>query len=365
MPDPYAPPAAAPSPTTGEAPAPPRPASMAAAAILTFLFVLPAGHFYVGRPIRGLVWFSAVVAYTVIVEAFAPSLCRAIGIAGMAVWLGGVLAITVAATVDAARLARRRTQRVPVWLVVLVAVGAVIVGRVFAVAERALLLEAFKVPSGSMQPTIAVGDHLLVDKKASGAPRRGDVIVFPFPEQPNQDFIKRVIGVGGDDIEIKDGALSIDGWQVPRCRVGEWQYQDASEYGSTSHAGALWVEFLGDASYLVFDDRAGGAPFEATMGPWHVKPGEVFVMGDNRNNAHDSRMWFGGQGGGVRVATVRGRGFIVWLGQNGGAVDGSRVGVDISGRKPSPPAGAPQLAADIERCMKERPAGTVGPPSRT
>jgi signal peptidase I len=359
--DPYAPPAAAPAQGTAEQK--PRPASVALAALLTFLS-LPAGHVYVGRPLRGVVWLVALTGYVVALEAFAPPLCRAIGLTAVALLFVGALAIAVAATVDAGKLARRRAQRMPVWLVLVVALAAVIVGRVLAFAERALLLESFKVPSGSMLPTIAIGDHLFVDKKTTtaGAPRRGEVIVFPFPEHRDQDFIKRVVGVGGDDIEIKGGRLWIDGWQVPRCRVGEWNYREDDPSMAYAHAGELSVEFLGDASYLVFEDRAAGAPFE-TMGPWHVKPGEVFVMGDNRNNAHDSRMWFGGVGGGVPVETVRGRAFIVWLGMRGSGVDGSRFGVDLSGRKPSPPAGAPELGADIARCMAERPAGTVAPPS--
>ena len=98
---------------------------------------------------------------------------------------------------------------------------------------------------------------------------------------------------------------------MPSCRVGAWSYTD---YDSpiTHHEGDLYVEYLGDESYLTFYDHASGM-FPEYQGPYFAKAGEVWVMGDNRNNSHDSRMWFGGQGGGVPFENIRGRALFVWL----------------------------------------------------
>jgi signal peptidase I len=358
--DPYAPPKSdvAAADTAGAA-GPEAPANRFVAVILTLL-LLPAGHVFVGRTQRGLAWFLAANAVGVAGLALTPQICRVAGLGTACVVLGLAFVLAVVASVDAARLARKRVRRTKVWIVVGVAVAAFVAGRLVAVVHRALLIEAFKVPAGSMMPTISVGDHLFVDKKTRGSAQRGEVIVFPFPERPGQDFVKRVVGLGGDTIEVKGGHVSINGWAIPRCALGAWQYTETEEGRGYPHKGALSVEFLGDASYLIFeDDSAGGGD---VAGPWTVKRGEVFVMGDNRNNSHDSRMWYGGRGGGVPVDTVRGRAFVVWVGQHEEGLNPSRFGVDLTGRRPAPPAGAPELAAAIDRCMAARPPGFVAPP---
>ena len=107
-----------------------------------------------------------------------------------------------------------------------------------AMALRAFVVEAFKIPSGSMIPTLQVGDHIFVNKFTYGPaipwthkrvwngmpPSRGDVMVFAFPEHPEQDFIKRVIAVPGDRLEARGGHPIINGWEVPSCRVGPYNY---------------------------------------------------------------------------------------------------------------------------------------------
>jgi signal peptidase I len=245
---------------------------------------------------------------------------------------------------------------------------AILMAIAVAFALRTFVIEAFKIPSGSMIPTLMVGDHIFVNKFSYGPaipftharvwtnmpPKRGDVMVFAFPEHPEQDFIKRVIAIEGDRLEARDGHPIVNGWEVPSCRIGDWSY---SEYDSpvSRHVGDLYLEYLGDESFLTLYDRSGYAG--GYQGPFTVKKGEVWVMGDNRNNSHDSRMWFGGQGGGVPFENIRGRALFVWLSVSDNGMDWSRLGAPVMGRPRLPPS-ARDLVPAFERCLKNRPSVT-------
>jgi signal peptidase I len=251
---------------------------------------------------------------------------------------------------------------------------AILMAVAVAFGLRAFVIEAFKIPSGSMIPTLMVGDHIFVNKFSYGPaipfsharlwtsmpPRRGDVIVFAFPEHPEQDFIKRVVAVEGDKLEARGGHPVINGWEVPSCRLGPWSYSD---YDSpiARHTGDLYVEFLGSESYLTFYDRASGY-FPDYQGPYFAKKGEAWVMGDNRNNSHDSRMWFGGQGGGVPFENIRGRALFVWLSVSDSGMDWSREGAPVMGRPRLPPP-AKELEPQLEQCLENRPSVTTPPPA--
>ncbi|NOU28926.1 MAG: signal peptidase I [Polyangiaceae bacterium] len=234
-----------------------------------------------------------------------------------------------------------------------------------AMALRQFVAEAFKIPSGSMIPTLQVGDHIFVNKLVYGPtipftksrlysrmpPERGDVMVFQFPEHPEQDFIKRVIATPGDTLEAKNGHPWINGWEVPSCFAGVYSYSEGEP--ATHHEGDLYVEFLEDEAYLTLYDHAAGM-FPETQGPYKVAPGEVWVMGDNRHNSHDSRMWFGGQGGGVPFANIKGRAAFVWLSMGDSGVEWGRFGAPVMGRPRLPPA-MKHLEAGLTKCLKERP----------
>ncbi len=259
------------------------------------------------------------------------------------------------------RLGRWRKSEVREYL------ESILVAIAVAMALRTFVVEAFKIPSGSMIPTLQVGDHIFVNKFSYGPaipwthtrvwtkmpPDRGDVMVFAFPEHPEQDFIKRVIAIPGDRLEARSGHPVINGWEVPSCNVGVYSYSELDS-PLPRHEGDLYVEFLEDEAYLTLYDRASGG-FPEAQGPFIVKPGEVYVMGDNRNNSHDSRMWWGGQGGGVPFDNIRGRALFVWLSVSESGVDMTRLGAPVMGR-PRLPAAMQGLEPALDKCLRERPS---------
>jgi signal peptidase I len=159
---------------------------------------------------------------------------------------------------------------------------------------RAFVIQAFRIPSASMEDTLLIGDFLFVNKFEYGpkipfthirlpgmrAPRRGDVIVFQFPQDPSKDFIKRCVATGGETLEIKDKQLSIDGTALRE-------------------------------SFAIHSDptvRPPGYDYRDNFGPYTVPRGDLFMMGDNRDNSNDSRFW-----GPLQMDLVKGRAmFLYW-----------------------------------------------------
>jgi len=177
---------------------------------------------------------------------------------------------------------------------------ALLIAVIFATFARTYVVQAFKIPTGSMEQNLLVGDHILVNKflyspTASAAERwllphravaRGDVVVFKFPEDPTRDFIKRCIGVGGDVIEIRDKLIYVNGRKIEDLR---WAYRlDPRTYPN---------------SVFLHDDYR----YRDNFGPYEVPAGELFFMGDNRDNSNDSRFW-----GSVPLGLVKGRAFMVY-----------------------------------------------------
>lgn len=227
-------------------------------------------------------------------------------------------------------------------------------------ASRHLLVEAFKVPSGAMYPSVAIGDHLFVTKGTYGifsksAPRRGDVVVFEYPdtdpERPRVDYIKRVIALPGDRLEVQDGVPIINGWQAPRCRLGE----ASVTVGVDAAQLEIFVEFLEERSYLVAQQQGRRT---GRQGPYVVAPGEFWVLGDNRDNSADSRFWHGGRGAGVPYASLHGRADLVWF-------PSERFGVDLNAR-PALPRDLEVLQSELDRCLQTPPslAARTPPPPR-
>lgn len=218
-------------------------------------------------------------------------------------------------------------------IVVLASLGAVVVVIALALlVARALFFVPFKQPSSSMYPSLPVNAIIFVNR-TDKHPDYGVVMVFKYPENPAQEFDKRVVGLPGDKVETRAGFLYVDGWEVPHCLVGQHTYDDEDTL-PPHHEGNVEVEWLGDETYLVFHDKAAiGSDF----GTYTVKSGEYFVMGDNRENSHDSRMWFGGMGGGVPDDNTVGR---------------VRMG------KLALPRGAESLRPALDACLAKKPAKT-------
>jgi len=149
-----------------------------------------------------------------------------------------------------------------------------------------------------MYPSIPLDSYVTADTDVK-TPSRGDVFVFKYPENTEQSFVKRVVAVSGDVVELKGRALSINGRVLATCVIGRHTY--VNDEGIT-HGGDLVLESNGALAYILFYDQDGGHD-----GSWTVKAGEFFVLGDNRNNSHDSRVWFGGVGGGVPSALLQGK----------------------------------------------------------
>ncbi len=258
-----------------------------------------------------------------------------------------------------------------------------------ALLLRAFVVEAFKIPSGSMIPTLMIGDHIFVNKFTYGPlvpwtdkrllshmpPQRGDVMVFKYPENKEQDFIKRVIATPGDVLEAIEGRPVINGWLIPHCYVGPYRYEGRSA--------ELYVEFLEDKSYLTLfdgktdeqrctasDDCGAGLSCRGGIcgmlqGPFHVGAEEAWVMGDNRNNSHDSRSWRGGLGAGVPFENIKGRAMFVWMSFGpGGGIAQDRLFVNVMGR-PTLTTSQESLEPAVDRCMRERPpVAQTTPPGR-
>ena len=195
---------------------------------------------------------------------------------------------------------------------------------------RSFLFEPFKIPSGSMIPTLLVGDLILVNKFTYGvrlpvinkkitegqAVARGDVIVFRYPPQPSLDYIKRVVGLPGDKVEYLNKRLRINGQEVPTEALPDFFDTDAMRYfqqfeerlGPQPHR---LLNTPGIAGYIQgASDFAGRdqCTYSVEGVTCTVPPGQYFVMGDNRDNSLDSRYW-----GFVPDENLVGRAFFVWM----------------------------------------------------
>jgi len=197
---------------------------------------------------------------------------------------------------------------------------------------RSFLVEPFKIPSSSMVPTLLVGDFILVNKFTYGirlpvanrkiveigSPKRGDVMVFRYPEDPSLDYIKRVVGLPGDRLEYRNKRLTINGQLVPVRQVDDYLLRERMQFSRR------YLETLNGVEHeILLEDDApavGQLPTRAAAGNCNynssglactVPPGHYFMMGDNRDNSSDSRVW-----GFVPDQNIVGKAFFIWLNLN-------------------------------------------------
>jgi signal peptidase I len=198
-----------------------------------------------------------------------------------------------------------------------------IIAAVVALFIRQFIVEAFKIPSGSMIPTLTIGDHLLVNKFIYGPripftdtmlfawkePKRGEIIVFKYPENEEKNFIKRVVGLPGDKIEIKNGKLFINDQPIPVTELGQYEGREQGAGSPFYPKPRRLEETLGTVKHdiLYLRDQTG-----YHFGPVLVPKDSVFVMGDNRDNSQDSRVW-----GWVHYSKILGRAFIIYWSWDG------------------------------------------------
>lgn len=210
-------------------------------------------------------------------------------------------------------------------------IKTIVYAGLIALAVRTVAYEPFNIPSGSMIPTLQVGDYLFVAKYAYGyshfslpfspdifsgrifgsLPSRGDVIVFRYPRDTSIDYIKRVIGLPGDTVQVTGGQLYVDGKEVPRKSLGDYTTHDEGfpivqrEYLETlppsGHGGPVAHDILKST------DQGEANNTQA----FKVPPNSLFVMGDNRDNSADSRFW-----GFVPMENVIGKAEIIFFSYN-------------------------------------------------
>jgi signal peptidase I len=225
---------------------------------------------------------------------------------------------------------RARDSKQPWWVEYSISFFPVIL---IVFVLRSFLVEPFKIPSSSMVPTLLVGDFILVNKYTYGirlpvankkildlgSPARGDVMVFRFPEDPSLDYIKRVIGVPGDRIEYRNKRLTVNGTQVPVKQVDDYLSKERMQFSKR------FIETLNGAEHEILLDEdapasmmpgrafpfAGNCNYNSNGLACTVPPGHYFMMGDNRDNSSDSRVW-----GFVPDENIVGKAFFIWLNLN-------------------------------------------------
>ena len=198
---------------------------------------------------------------------------------------------------------------------------------------RSFMVEPFRIPSGSMMPTLLAGDFILVNKFAYGIrlpvldtkiipvglPERGDVLVFRYPKNPSIDYIKRVVGLPGDKVSYYNKQLFINGEPATQSGLGVYA---AAGAGVTMAGAQMRSEDLTGVLHNILIDTQRGT----VEGEFQVPDGRYFVMGDNRDNSNDSRYW-----GFVPEENLVGKAFMIWMNWDAtaGGVTWNRVGNDI------------------------------------
>ncbi|HUT31143.1 MAG TPA: signal peptidase I [Sedimentisphaerales bacterium] len=283
-------------------------------AVVLSLIMPGLGHIYCGRIVRGLVLaflFGILVPMVIGALFVSPSSVHmaviiVLSFAYMVVWVVAIIDSWHTASHTAADYRPKDYNRWYVYVILLVMsmAGSTQV----SLNVRSSLLEAFRIPSPSMYPTIGPNDRLLANKIAysSSDPKRGDVVIFICPENRRWNHIKRVVAVAGDTVEMKDNDLYINGEKLERTSLGRTALQTEKK----KVEGEVFLERNGDAKYRIFlsDTNDGDDCKMADLEPIKVAEHHCYVIGDNRNSSCDSRHY-----GPVNLGLIKGRAdYIYW-----------------------------------------------------
>ena len=276
------------------APAPGRPSPLLAT--IANLLLPPLGHAYAGALGRGITLvlvLSAVSTLAIVLAVRVPT------VATILLVYAAVAATQLLLPLDALLTARKRrgdlTWRRRPWAMYLLIACLVLAARVALQAVVKFEVRAFRIPSESMTPTLQIGDFLFAEMATYRArkPSRGDVIIFRYPVDPSKEFIHRVVALPNETVEVRNKQVYIDGLPLDET----WAHHDDPE---------TWPAERGPRDQF---------------GPFRVPEGAVFVMGDRRDNANDSRFW-----GPLRIGAIRGHARVLYWSWNGAAPRWDRIG---------------------------------------
>jgi signal peptidase I len=281
-------------------------------AICSGLPLLGAGHLILGNARRARWWLLGGIAGFALL-----CLCGTFGWGrGYVLVVVGMVLGVLAALLDTILAPASQPRSVRQSLAILLA--AVVIAQGLSRGARRWVTESFQAPSANMVPTLLIRDYFVVAKGSRA--NRGDVIVFRYPAEPRIKYVKRVVAVGGDTVEIKDDKVLVNGVALPQRRLDQPCPAETETGQRSPSAGcALFEERAGDHPYRIMIDGPSRDGTALTVPADHL-----FVMGDNRNNSNDSRMW-----GTLPKDNVEGQVRLLWWSSSREGVRWDRVGLTV------------------------------------
>lgn len=238
------------------------------AGVLTFV-TRGLGHLYAGNPKRGLILFG--IEQCLVIALGISTLVYTPDVYSLLLFVAIGIAFAIFCILDAVKIAKTKREQYELskynrWYAYVgyFIVMSLCISSLISEGVKANLVKAYKLPSGAMEDTLLIGDHILVDKRSPARqPQRSDIVIFEYPEDPTKDFIKRVVAIGGDTVEVKNKNVLVNGTAVTEPYV---VHKEANIIPATENP-------------------------RDNLAPKIVPAGSYFMMGDNRDRSYDSRFW--------------------------------------------------------------------------